>query len=170
MPVRRRRESEGRDRQVFPSFSYSSYNRCEPSHVLCPHNTKTLTSLGTHGLIPSVSQMCEVRQRTRDGEGPLYTPSFPSLVSYVCSSTHPPFLAVLLPKRRLARVARLAPRARSMPSPAARARRASWTSSYDMGVLCSLRRRISRFLINFGARIIHQQQPSDEGGWRYWSR
>ena len=30
VPVRRRRESEGRDRQV-PSFSY---NRCEPSHVL----------------------------------------------------------------------------------------------------------------------------------------
>ena len=30
VPVRRRRESEGRDRQVFPSFSY---NRCEPSHV-----------------------------------------------------------------------------------------------------------------------------------------
>ena len=30
MPVRRRRESEGRDRQVFPQFSY---NRCRPSHV-----------------------------------------------------------------------------------------------------------------------------------------
>ena len=30
VPVRRRRESEGRDRQVFPPFTY---NRCEPSHV-----------------------------------------------------------------------------------------------------------------------------------------
>ena len=30
MPVRRRRESEGRDRQVVSQFSY---NRCEPSHV-----------------------------------------------------------------------------------------------------------------------------------------
>ena len=30
MPVRRRRESEGRDRQVVTQFSY---NRCEPSHV-----------------------------------------------------------------------------------------------------------------------------------------
>ena len=30
MPVRRRRESEGRDREVVSQFSY---NRCEPSHV-----------------------------------------------------------------------------------------------------------------------------------------
>ena len=30
MPVWRRRESEGRDRDLVPSFSY---NRCEPSHV-----------------------------------------------------------------------------------------------------------------------------------------
>ena len=30
VPVRRRRESEGRDRQVVSQFSY---NRCEPSHV-----------------------------------------------------------------------------------------------------------------------------------------
>ena len=30
MPVRRRRESEGRDRELVPQFSY---NRCEPSHV-----------------------------------------------------------------------------------------------------------------------------------------
>ena len=31
VPVRRRRESEGRDRDLVPSFSY---NRCEPSHVV----------------------------------------------------------------------------------------------------------------------------------------
>ena len=52
VPVRRRRESEGRDRQVFSQFSYE-YNRCEPSHVgrsasiyamsfcVCRHDTST---------------------------------------------------------------------------------------------------------------------------------